>query len=340
MLPGVIRGTNVRRRNFLGLIGGTAAWPLAAGAAQAAKIPRIGLLIAAGVDAPVARENFAEVRNALVALGYVEGQNIVFEPRGGDNSAERLAAVASELVDMKVDVIVAIATPAARAARRATTAIPIVVGSVGDPVQDGLVASLAHPGGNITGTTFLGPELVPKRFALLKELMPSVSRVAVLWNPRAFSERTTTDMVNRAAVAAKSLGLQLSYIEVRGRDDFERAVAEATDPRVDALFQFPNPTFYENRKRLVELAAKYRLAAMWNAREFVEVGGLIGYGASPLGLNGRTAIFVDKILKGAKPADLPVEQPTIFDFAINRTTANTLGINIPQTLLATADVIE
>ena len=333
-------GANMRRRNFLGLIASAAVWPLRAGAALAAKIPRIGLLIAAGVESPVARENFAEVRKALVALGYVEGQNIVFEQRGGDGRAERLAAVATELVDMKVDVIVAIATPAARAAQRATAAIPIVVGSVGDPVQDGLVASLAHPGGNITGTTFLGPELVPKRFALLKELIPAVSRVAVLWNPGAFGERTTTDMVNQAAAAAKSLGLQLSYIEVRGLDEFERAFAEAAEARVDALFQFPNPTFYENRKRLVELAAKYRLAAMWNAREFVEVGGLIGYGASPLGLNGRTAVYVDKILKGAKPADLPVEQPTIFDFAINRATANTLGISIPQTLLATAEVIE
>jgi putative ABC transport system substrate-binding protein len=174
----------------------------------------------------------------------------------------------------------------------------------------------------------------------LKELVPAASRIAVLWNPAAFSERTTTDMVNQAAEAVKGLRLQLHYIEVPGLDAFERAFSDAAKMPADALFQFPNPTFYENRKLLAELAAKYRLPAMWNAREFVEVGGLIGYGASPLGLNRRTAVYVDKILWGAKPADLPVEQPTIFDFAINRTRAKTLGIRIPDMLLSTAEVID
>jgi putative tryptophan/tyrosine transport system substrate-binding protein len=187
--------------------------------------------------------------------------------------------------------------------------------------------------------TFIGPELVPKRLALLKELIPAASRVAVLWNPKAFSEQTTAGMVNQAAEAARGLNFELRYIEVPSLDALERGFSDAANRQADALFQFPNPTFFENRKRLVDLAAQYRLPAMYNAREFVAVGGLIGYGASPLGLNRRTAVFIDKILKGAKPADLPVEQPTTFDFAINRTTAKTLGISIPQTLLAAADEV-
>jgi len=308
--------------------------------AQTAKATRVGLLIPSALDAPATRENFGAVRQGLVDLGYVEGQNIVWEQRGGNGTAEGLAAMAAELVAAKVDIIVAIATPAARAAQQATSTIPIVVGSVGDPVQDGFVTSLSRPGGNITGTTFLGPELVPKRFALLKELMPSAARVAVLWNPKAFGEKTTTAMVDQAAEAAKALGFELRYVEVPSREAFERAVSDAADRRADALFQFPNPTFFENRKLLVDLAAKYRVPAAYNAREFVEVGGLIGYGASPVALNRRVAFFVDKIIKGAKPADLPVEQPTVFDFAVNRSTAKSLGIDIPNTMLAAAEVID
>jgi putative ABC transport system substrate-binding protein len=332
----------MRRREFIGVVGGAAwssLWPLAARAQQLTTVARVGLLIPSALDAPVTLENFGAIRQALAELGHVEGQNIVFEERGGNGTNEGLAVPAAELVSQNVDVIVAIATPAARAAHDATATIPIVVGSVGDPVQDGLVASLAHPGGNITGTTFLGPELVPKRLGLLKELLPLTTQVAVLWNPRAFSEATTKVMVSETAKAAKSLNLDLQYVEVFGPEEFERGVSEAAKMGAQAMFQFPNPTFYENRKRLVYLAAQYHLPAMYNAREFVEVGGLIGYGASPLGLNRRTAFFVDKILKGAKPADLPVEQPTVFDLAINLTTAKALGIVVPQSLLATADEV-
>jgi ABC-type uncharacterized transport system substrate-binding protein len=330
----------MRRRDFITVIGGAlAAGPRIVRAQRAPKVTRIGFLIPSAPDAPATRETFDAVRQGLAELGYVEGRDIVFELRGGNGTVERLAAVASELVGLKVDIIVAIATPAARAARQATTTIPIVVGSVGDPVQDGFVSSLSRPGGNITGTTFLGPELVPKRFALLRELLPGASRVAVLWNPKSFSEQTTAGMVGQADHAANALGMQLQYVEVPGLEQFERAFAEAAEGRPEALFQFPNPTFFENRKRFVDLAAKYHLPAMYNAREFVEVGGLIGYGASPIGLNRRTAVYVDKIIKGATPADLPVEQPTIFDFAINRATANTLGITIPNTLLAAANQV-
>jgi putative ABC transport system substrate-binding protein len=330
----------MRRREFIALVGGAAAtWPLGARAQQMPKMARIGMLIPSGIDAPVTREVFGVVRQGLADLGYVEGKDIIFEQRGGDGTSEGLAASASDLVSLKVDIIVAIATPAARAAQRATATIPIVVGSVGAPVQDGLVASLSHPGGNITGTTFLGPELVAKQLALLKELIPAASKIAVLWNSTAFSEQTTAGMVKQTADAARGLNLDLRYVEVPALDAFERAISDAASGHADALFQFPNPTFFENRKRLVDLAAQYRLPAMYNSREFVAVGGLIGYGANPLILNRRAAFFVDKILKGAKPADLPVEQPTVFDFAINRTTAKTLGISIPKMLLSAADEV-
>jgi len=326
----------MRRRDLIASIGLFALPRLAW--AQSVKVSRIGLLIPSALDAPATIENFGAIRQGLADLGYVEGQNIVFEQRGGNGTAERLAAMAAELVAAKVDIIVAIATPAARAAQQATSTIPIVVGSVGDPVQDGFVASLSHPGGNITGTTFLGPELVSKRFSLLRELLPQASHVAVLWNPKAFGEKTTAGMVDQASQAANALGFELGYVEVPGLEAFERAVSEAA--RADAMFQFPNPTFFENRKLLVDLAAKYHVPAAYNAREFVDVGGLIGYGASPVALNRRTATFVDKIIKGAKPADLPVEQPTVFDFAINRATAKSLGIAIPNTFMVAAELID
>jgi putative ABC transport system substrate-binding protein len=328
----------MRRRDFILATGGLLVAPRIV-RAQSAKVTRVGMLIPSAIDAPVTQENLGAVVRALAELGYVEGQNIAYERRGGNGTAERLVQLAAELVALKVDIIVAIATPAARAVQQATSAIPIVAGSVGDPVQDGFAASLAHPGGNITGTTFLGPELVPKRFALLKELLPKAVNVAVLWNQKAFGARTTAGMVEQTNEVAKRLGVQLQYIEVPALDAFERAVAEAAERRVDAMFQFPNPTFFENRKRLVDLAAKYRLPATYNSREFVVVGGLIGYGASPVDINRRTAFYVDRIIRGAKPADLPIEQPTTFDLSINRSTAKTLGIDIPTTLLAAADQV-
>jgi putative ABC transport system substrate-binding protein len=329
----------MKRREFMILVGGAsvAAPPIVW--AEARKAIRVGMLIPSAPGAPATRENLGVVRQGLADLGYLEGKNIFFEERGGDGTPERLAAMAAELVAMKVDLIIAISTPAARAAQQATTTIPIVVGSVGDPVQDGFVASLSSPGGNITGTTFLGPELISKRFALLKEMLPDASRIAVLWNSKAFGERTMAAMVGQADDAAKRFGFALKFIDVPGIDHFEGAVAAAVEGHADAAFQFPNTTFYENRAVLVDLLNKYRLPAMYNAREFVEVGGLIGYGASPLSLNRRTAFFVDKIIRGARPADLPVEQPTTFDFAINLKTAKALGIALPPTLLASANSV-
>jgi ABC-type uncharacterized transport system substrate-binding protein len=327
----------VRRRDFLAILGVVAAWSHSARAQQIPKIPRVGLLVGGSLGKPDGRLVFDIVRQAFAELGYVEGQNIAFEPRGTNGTIEQLPAVASELVALKVDVIVAFATPGGRAAKNATSTIPIVVGSMGDPVQDGLVASLSRPGGNLTGTTFLGPELVPKRLALLKELMPAISEIAVLWHPGAFSEQTTSGMMKQVTDMAGGLGLRLQLVEVRSPDEFERAFSDMAKGRADALFEFPSPMLYQERQRLVDLAAKYRLPAMYNAKEFVDVGGLIAYGASVPELNRRTAIYADKILKGAKPSDLPVEQPTKFELAINLKTARTLGLTVPPALLATAD---
>jgi putative ABC transport system substrate-binding protein len=330
----------LKRRTFITLVGGTAAgWSRPAGAQAQMKVARVGMLIPAPINAPVTRGDFGRIRKEFADLGYVDGKTIIFEERGADGSYERLPALAAELVSLKVDVIIALSTPAARAVQHATTSIPIVMGSVGDPVGDGLVASLSRPGGNITGTTFLGPELVPKRLALLKELIPAAAQIAVLWDPGAFSVQTSKAMVQQTEEAARGLGLRLRYVAVHGVAEFEPAFADMAKGQADAMLQYPNPNFYENRKLLAQLAAKYRLPTMFNSREFVEEGGLIAYGASVPDLNRRTAIFADKILKGAKPSDLPVEQPTTFEFAVSRKVAEMLGITVPQTLLAAADLV-
>ena len=328
----------MRRRQFITLIGGAAAWPLAA-RAQTAKVARIGYLVTGALESPETRINRDAFRQGINELGYVEGRNIVIEYRSADGKIERLPGLATELVGLKVDIIVALATPAGRAAQQATTTIPIVVTAMGDPVRDGLVASLARPGGNITGTTFLGPELVPKRLSFLRELLPTISRVAVLWHLGAFSEPTTREMLNEVAQAARTLGVQLQLVEVRSADEFDHAFTTMVRARAEALFQFPSTMLFNERRRIVDLAARHRLPAMFNAREFVQLGGLIAYGANLAELNRRAAAYVDKILKGAKPFDLPVEQPTKFELFINLKTAKALGLEIPPTLLARADEV-
>ena len=326
----------MRRREFIVLLGGAAAWPLAA-RAQTAKIARIGYLITGALESPETRINRDAFRQGLNELGYIEGRNIVIEYRSADGKIERLPGLATELVGLKVDLIVALATPAGRAAQQATTTIPIVVTAMGDPIRDGLVASLARPGGNVTGTTFLGPELVPKRLSFLRELLPTISRVAVLWHPGAFSEPTTREMLNEVAQAARSLGVQLQLVEVRSADEFDHAFTAMVRARAEALFQFPSTMLFNERRRIVDLAARHRLPAVFNAREFVQQGGLIAYGANLAELNRRTAAYVDKILKGAKPSDLPVEQPTKFELFINLKTAKALGLAVPDRLLVGAD---
>ena len=278
-------------------------------------------------------------RQGLRELGYVEGANILVEYRTADSKIERFVDQASELVQLKVDIIVASNTPAARAAQQATDTIPIVVPVMGDPVRDRLVANLARPGGNITGLTFLGPELLPKRLALLKEALPTASRVVALWHPGAYGERTMSDMMKETEAAARTLGVQLRLVAVQGPDELERAFSTIAGERADALLVFPSPMLFAERRRIVDLAAKYRLPSMAMGREFAELGGLIAYGASIPGLFRRCATYVDKIIKGAKPADLPGEQPTKFDLVINIKAANALGLDIPPSLLARADEV-
>jgi putative tryptophan/tyrosine transport system substrate-binding protein len=304
-----------------------------------AKVARIGYLVTGGLASPETRVLLDAFRQGLRERGYVEGQNIVIEYRAADGKLERFPALAAELVQLKPEVIVAQGTPAALAAKDATTTIPIVTPVMGDPVGDGLVASLARPGGNITGLTFLGPELVAKRLELLKEALPRVSRIAALWHPGAYAERTTSAMLQETEAAARTLGVQLQRVEVRGPDELDRAFATMTRERAEALIVLPSAMLYNERRRLVDLAARHRLPAMYQAREIVELGGLIAYGASIPDLIRRSATHVDKILKGAKPADLPVEQATKFELVINLETAEALGLTIPATLLFQADKV-
>jgi putative ABC transport system substrate-binding protein len=307
--------------------------PRAAHAQQPMKVARIGYLVTGGLDSPETRILLDAFRQGLRERGYVEGQNLVIEYRAADGQLERFPALAAELVQLQPEVIVAQGTPAARAAQQATSTVPIVTPVMGDPVGDGLVASLARPGGNITGLTFLGPELVAKRLELLKEALPRVSRVAALWHPGAYAERTPSAMVQETEAAARTLGVQLQRVEVRGPDELDRAFSTMTRERAEALIVLPSAMLYNERRRLVDLAARHRLPAMYQAREMVELGGLIAYGASIPDLIRRSATHVDKILKGAKPADLPVEQPTKFELVVNLKTAEALGVTVPRTLL-------
>jgi ABC-type uncharacterized transport system substrate-binding protein len=249
------------------------------------------------------------------------------------------AELAADLVNLKVDVIVAASTPAAIAARQATTTIPIVGVAMGDPVSDGLVASLALPGANVTGNTFLGPELVGKRLALLKEAIPSLLRVAGLWHPAAYGERTMQGFLQEANITAEALRLELLLVQARGPDDFETAFSEMGKARAEALFVFPSPMLFGEHARIVNGAAKSQLPGMYQTREFVDAGGLMSYGANLPDLIRRCATYVDRIVKGARPSNLPVEQPTKFEFLINLRTAKTLGLTIPPTLLASADEV-
>ena len=328
------------RRAFMAAItGGLLAAPLAAGAQQAGKVFRIGYLVLGSLESPEGRPSLDAFRQGLRERGYVEGQNIIVEYRPADGRAERLPALAAELVRLKVDLIVAGATPSARAARQASSTIPIVASNMADPVQDGLVASLARPGGNVTGSTFLGPELVPKRLALLKEVLPGASRIAVLWHPGAFGERTMNDMVKETEAAARTLGVQLQFAEVRHPDEFDRAFSAMAGAHASALIVFPSAMLFNERTRIVALAAQRRLPAMYQSRGFVELGGLIAYGTSITDGYRHAATYVDKILKGAKPGDLPVEQPTKYELVINLKTARALGLTIPPSLLQRADQV-
>ena len=328
----------ITRRVFIRtLAGGLAAVPLAASAQQAAKVPRIGYLVTSLAARPHQQEAF---RQGLRDLGYVEGRNVVIEYRDAEGKFERLPALAAELVALKVDVIVTTGgTPTALAAKQATKTLPIVFAVAADPVGSGLVTSLARPGGNITGLSNLSPELVGKRLEQLTQAVPGVSRVVVLWQPGVLGERTEQDLLKGAEVAARALGVRLQVVEARGPADFDKAFSAMTRKRVGALTLLTSTMFFNERQRLVDLAAKNRLPAVYPAREFVDAGGLMAYGANIPDMVRRAATYVDKILKGAKPGDLPVEQPTKFELVINVKTAKALGLTIPPSLLQRADEV-
>ena len=319
----------------MGLVGGAAAWPLAADAQQTVKIARIGYLASnLGNQGPV--EAF---RQGLRDLGYVEGRNLVIEYRDAQGKLEPLPALATELVALKVDVIVASSTAAALAAKQVTSVVPIVFATVPDPVATGLVISLARPGGNITGLSNLNADLVGKGLEYLTQAVPTARRVAVLWQPGAFGERTEKEMLKAAEVAAGVLGIQLQFVEARAPADIDKAFSEITGTRADALTIFVSGMLLGERSRLVDFAVRNRLPALYTFRELVDAGGLMSYGTSLADLFRRAASYVDKILKGTKPADLPVEQPIKLELVINLKTAQALGLTVPQTLLARADQV-
>ncbi len=321
------------RRVFIVAVAlGLLAAPLTADAQQVRKVPRIGFLY--HISPSVAPHYADPFRQGLRELGYVEGQNLAVEYRSAEGKLERLPDLAAELVRLGVEVIVVVTTQATLAAKNATGTIPIVMANAGDPVGAGLVQSLARPGGNITGLSVLAPELSGKQLQLLKEVLPKVSRVAVLGNP---GTPLYAVYLPETRAAGRALGVQLHLLEVRGPDEFEGAFGAATKGRAGGLLVLADPLMTAHRTRVVALAAKHRLPAMYPFRDLVDVGGLMSYGAS-LSVNlRRAAVYVDKILKGAKPGDLPVEQPTRFELVINLKTAKALGLTIPQTILIRAD---
>jgi putative ABC transport system substrate-binding protein len=323
----------MRRREVISLIGGAAAtWPIAAHG----KVPRIGYL-SPGSASPGPLAYHDEFQRALGELGYVEGRNIVIEYRFAEGKFDRLDQLAAELVRLNVDIIVSVVTQASVAAKNATSTIPIVIVSVADPVGAGLVASLARPGANVTGTSAMAAEVIGKSLALLKQTIPTVSPVAVLWNPNNVVYQG--QIMRETEVAVGKLGIELQTFGVRGPDEFDRTFSAITSARAASLLVLPDPLFSAHTARIADLANKSRLPAMYGLREDVAAGGLMAYGPKYADLYRRAASYVDKILKGAKPADLPVEQPTKFTFILNLNTAKTLGIKISDNVLSLADEV-
>ena len=303
-------------------------------AQQAKKVPRIGFQSASFPSTSLAR--IEAFRQGLRELGYVEGKSIIIERRYAEGKLDRLSEFAAEWVRLKVDVIVTAAPSSTRAAKEATSTIPIVMAFDSDPVGNGFVASLARPGGNITGLSSLAPEISGKQLELLKEIVPRLSHVAVL--------RTSTlpgdaHMLKEIELAAGALGVKLQYLDVLSPKDIETAFRAASKGRADAVLTLASPILESHRKQIADLAVKNRLPAIYHVPEFVEAGGLMSYGVSFIDLYRRAATYVDKILKGAKPADLPVEQPTKFEFIINLKAAKQIGLTIPPNVLARADKV-
>jgi putative ABC transport system substrate-binding protein len=314
----------MRRREFIALLSAGAAWPLAA------RAERPPFLVGMIGNSP----NWHHFREAMRDLGYSEGQNVKYELRTDESEPARLAEAAKELASIPVDVIAAFGTPASQAARAATRTIPIVMVQVGDPVRAGLVASLAHPGGNVTGTSFLGPDLAPKRLQLLKQIIPLAVRVALLINPDNAANIIFRDEIE---TAARDLGISL--VQVEAKPDLDTNLRGILSQRPDALIATADPSLNLQIRKIIDFVESSRIPGMFSIREYVLAGGLMSYGASVPDLFRRSATYVHKILQGTKPSDLPVEQPTKFELVLNLKTAKTLGLTFPQTLLATADEI-
>ncbi len=325
----------MRRRDFIKVIGSAAAaWSLPADAQQPARIPRVGIL--SDYSPSLTVKSLEPFVQKLRDLGYVEGQNIAFEYRHGDGNNEILPSLAAELVRRQPEIILAVGTPAAQAAKGATQTIPIVFCRAADPVGMGLVPSLARPGGNLTGVSVLQTETGAKRLELLIMAVPGVKRVGVLWDP---SFPSGGPELKEIETAAPSLNLELVPVGVKGPDEFEPALRAMVQQRAGALFVAPAVIFFEHLQQLVALTVKARLPAIFLRRDFAEAGGLMSYGTNYPDMYRRAAAYVDKILKGEKPADLPVEQPTKFELVINLKTAKALGLTVPQALLARADEV-
>ncbi|TAJ81693.1 ABC transporter substrate-binding protein [bacterium] len=307
---------------------------LPAEAQQSKKVPRIGFLI--GTSPSTISDRIEAFRQGLRELGYVEGKNIVIEYRYSEGKLDRLSELAAELVRLKVDAIVTSGGTPTRAAKEATVTIPIVMGFDNDPVGNGFVASLARPGGNITGLSALSAEMSGKRLELLKEIVPKLSRVAVLGDSTAPGN---AQALKETELAARALVVQLQYLDVLAPKDIETAFQAASKGRADAVLALGSPFFVLQRTQIAGLAVKSRLPAIYDRREFVDDGGLMSYGTNFADLSRRAATYVDKILKGAKPADLPVEQPTKFELVINLKTAKQIGLTIPPNVLARADKV-
>jgi putative tryptophan/tyrosine transport system substrate-binding protein len=323
----------MNRRTFVASVAaGFMVQPYRVVAQQASKIWRVGMLET--TSAALNAANLDAFRQGLRELGYIEGRNLSIEYRSADGRGERFAELAAELVSLKVDLILARGTPAALAAKKATRSIPVVIVSIADPLQ--VVASLAHPGGNITGLSNQTPDFEAKRLELLRALVPQVARVAMLYNmsnpyyPARWAEMEVT---------AKSLGIQAQLLDARNPEDLERVFDAASSQHADGLIVAADGLFQGNRKRISELAATHRLPAIYQSREFVQAGGLIAYGPSYPDLYRRATTYIDKILKGANPGDLPIEQPTKFGLVINLKTAEALRLTIPQSLLLRADEV-
>ena len=326
----------MNRRAFVTGFGAVLAAPLAAEGQQAGKLARIGYL---EIEISPGDSGLQAFLQQLRDFGYVEGRNLLIEYRDAMRKPDRFRALAAELVALNVDVIVAGGgTLGAQAAKEATGTIPIVFPLVGDPVEDGLVNSLARPGGNLTGSSLLA-QTVDKLLELLKQATPGVSRVALLLKPDAAPARTILDQINTAERAAQALGLRLQVVEARHPQDFDRAFSDMSRAHAEALVVLATPVFGAASRTLADLAVKNHLPTIFSLREFVVAGGLMSYGPSRAELFRRAAFYVDKILKGAKPGDLPVEQPTKFDLVINLKTAKSLGVTIPQSLLLRADEV-